>query len=114
MQGIEFGEWTHLAEGLMDIEFSKVDLARLEWDAAFNAGYDVAVVRGYRKSIRLIRAANDERDLRAMRSQNFEKLKGNRDHQHSLRINDQWRLIVEIKKAVPKNVIVIMGIEDYH
>jgi len=98
----------------MHIEFSRDDLARLESDTTFNAGYDGSVVRGYRKSIRLIRAANDERDLRAMRSQNFEKLKGKRAHQYSLRINDQWRLIIEIKKALPKNVIVVMGIEDYH
>jgi toxin HigB-1 len=114
MRSIEFGQWTHYAEGLMDIEFSRDDLARLESDTAFNAGYGRDVVRGYRKTVQLIRAANDERDLRAMRSLNFEKLKGNRARQHSLRINDQWRLIVEIKKALPKNVIVVMGIEDYH
>jgi proteic killer suppression protein len=98
----------------MDIEFSDDDLARLESDAAFNAGYGVQIVRGYRKVVRFIRSATDERDFRAMRSLNFEKLQGDRSHQHSLRINDQWRLIVEIKKADPKNVVVIIGIEDYH
>ncbi|MCI0333557.1 MAG: type II toxin-antitoxin system RelE/ParE family toxin [Planctomycetes bacterium] len=98
----------------MDIEFSEDDLARLESDPAFNAGYGVPVVRGYRKVVRFIRAASDERDFRAMRSLNFEKLQGDRDHQYSLRINDQWRLIVEIKKDEPKNVVVIRGIEDYH
>jgi proteic killer suppression protein len=98
----------------MDIEFSDDDLARLESDAAFNGGHGVPVVRGYRKVIRFVRSATDERDFRAMRSLNYEKLQGDRDHQHSLRINDQWRLIVEIKKSEPKNVILIIGIEDYH
>ncbi len=98
----------------MDIEFSDDDLARLETDTAFNAGFGVAIVRGYRKVLRFIRSAPDERDFRAMRSLNFEKLQGDRNHQHSLRINRQWRLIIEIKKAEPKNVIVIVAIEDYH
>lgn len=98
----------------MDIEFAEDDLARLEGDAAFNAGNGVPVVRGYRKVIRFIRSATDERDFKAMRSLNFQKLQGDRNHQHSFRINDQWRLIVEIRKAEPKNIIVIVGIEDYH
>ncbi len=98
----------------MEIEFSNNDLERLETDVAFNGGHGVPVVRGYRKAIRFIRSAVDERDFRGMRSFNFEKLKGNRAHQHSLRINEQWRVIIEIQKAEPKNVIRIIGIEDYH
>jgi toxin HigB-1 len=76
--------------------------------------YGEAVVKGYRKVVRFIRAAGDERDFRAMRSLNFENLKGNRCHQHSFRLNDQWRLIVEIKEGNPKNVIEVVDIEDYH
>ena len=49
-----------------------------------------------------------------MRSLRFEKLKGDRSHQHSLRLNNQWRLIIEIQKADPKNIIVVLDIEDYH
>ena len=106
---------TDAATGVgMDIDFANQDLERLESDPDFNGGYGVAVVRGYRKVIRFIRSAADERDFRNMRSLNFEKLQGGRDHQHSLRLNDQWRLIVEIKKAEPKNRIVLVGIEDYH
>jgi proteic killer suppression protein len=61
-----------------------------------------------------IRAAVDERDLRAVRGNNFEKLKGNRSHQYSMRLNDQFRLILGIKKSTPKNIIVVVNIEDYH
>jgi proteic killer suppression protein len=42
----------------------------------------------------IIRNARDERDLRALRSLNYEALKGNRSHQNSIRLNQQWRLIL--------------------
>lgn len=98
----------------MDVEFADDDLARLESEREFNAGFGVDIVRGFRKVIRFVRAAVDERDFRSMRSLNFEKLKGARSHQYSLRLNDQWRLIVELKKSKPKNIVRVMTIEDYH
>ena len=98
----------------MDVEFADPHLERLVNDRDFNAGFDVAVARGYRKVVRFIRAAVDERDFWQMRSLRFEKLKGNRAHQHSLRINDQWRIVIEIQKSTPKNIIRIVAIEDYH
>ncbi len=98
----------------MEVEFADPEMSRLEEDPHFNGGFGAAVVRGYRKVMRLIRDSLDERDFRAMRSVHFEKLKGARSHEHSFRLNDQWRLIVRIKKSEPKNIIVIHGIEDYH
>jgi proteic killer suppression protein len=98
----------------MEVEFGDAQLEQLEKDLAFNAGFGIAIVRGYRKLMRFIRAAGDERDFRAMRSLNFEKLKGDRDHQYSLRIDAQWRLIIELRKASPKNVVIVVSIEDYH
>lgn len=98
----------------MDVEFADDDLDRLEADPNFNGGFDRGIVRAYRKRMQIIRAAIDERDLADMRSNRFEKLKGKRSHQHSLRINDQWRLIVQIKKSRPKNTILVIAIEDYH
>lgn len=103
-----------LLETGMEIEFNNDELKKLEMDSGYNAGFGAPVVRGYRKVLSFIRAASDERDFRSMRSLNFEKLQGDRCHQCSLRINGQWRLIVEIKKSEPKNIIVIIGIEDYH
>jgi len=61
-----------------------------------------------------IRAALDERDFYAQKSPHFEKLQGKRDHQRSMRINDQWRLIVEIMGEPPNKKVWIIGIEDYH
>ncbi len=98
----------------MEIEFHYDDLNRLETEAEYDAGYAKDVVRAYRKRIQAIRAANDERDLYAVKGNRFEKLQGARSHQHSLRINDKWRLIVQIKESNPKNIIIVIAIEDYH
>ena len=45
---------------------------------------------------------------------NFEKLKGDRSHQHSIRLNLQWRLILEVEEDEAGKLIAIVGIEDYH
>lgn len=98
----------------MEIEFRDMILATIENDEAFNGGHSPGVANKIRQRIRHIRAAIDERPLRAMKSLHFEKLKGNRDHQHSLRLNDQWRLIIELDKETNPKTVVIIGVEDYH
>lgn len=98
----------------MEVEFTDESLDRLETDRDFTGNYAQEIVKGYRKRMQVIRAAIDERDLYAVKGNHFEKLKGSRAHERSLRINGQWRLIVEIKSANPKNTIVVKSIEDYH
>jgi proteic killer suppression protein len=98
----------------MEIEFRDEDLDRLETEADFTAGFDKAIVKAFRKRMQVIRSAKDERDLYAVKGNHFEKLKGNRAHQHSLRLNDQWRLVVEIQSGYPKNTVTVVSIEDYH
>ncbi len=98
----------------MEIEYRNTDLERLETDNSGAGAYGAALVNAFRKVIRFVRAAGDERDFRSMRSLNYEKLKGDRSHQYSFRLNIQWRLIVEIKEGKPKNIVVVLGIEDYH
>lgn len=87
---------------------------RLEIEPSFTAGYSEAIVSGFRKVMGAIRAAVDERDLYAMKGLRFKKMKPPRDHQHSLRINDQWRLVIEFQGDHPNKKIEIIGIEDYH
>jgi proteic killer suppression protein len=98
----------------MEIEFRNSNLDRLETDISFNAGFGPDVVKAFRKRIQAIRAAVDGRDLLAVRGNRFEKLKGKRSREYSMRLNDQWRLILEIKSATPKNLVVVVDIEDYH
>ena len=98
----------------MDVEFADSLLEQLETDLGCNAGYGVGVVRGFRKVMRFIRAARDERDFVAMRGLRFEKLKGKRDHQHAFRLNDQWRLVVEIRKPDAATIVFVVEIIDCH
>src|SRR3954451_13289783 len=90
------------------------DLQRLEEDPDFNAGLAETLVKAFRKRMDVIREAPNENVIRAFKSYRFEKLKGDRRHQHSIRLNDQFRLILEIEKGDRGNVLVIIGIEDYH
>lgn len=98
----------------MEVEFDDDDLDRLETDAHFTAGHGAEVVRAYRKRIQQIRAFRDERDFYAVRSLNFEKLKGNREGQYSVRLNKQWRLILEFRGSHPCKVVGILEVVDYH
>ena len=98
----------------MEMEFDDPDLRRLAADPQFTRGCPQTVVSRYRRLIGFIDSARDERDLRQMRSLHFEKLKGERQHQYSLRLNDQWRLIVEIRGEGPRKRIGVIEIVDYH
>jgi proteic killer suppression protein len=60
----------------MDVVFANDSLDRLETDAFFNAGFNIAIARAYRKRMQQIRAATDERTFYSHRSLHFERLKG--------------------------------------
>ena len=98
----------------MEVRFVDDDFDRLETDKKFNGGYSHVIVSAYRKTLWYIRSVPDERNLRAKRSLRFKKLKGKRKHQCSLRLNDQWRLIIELDDATNPKTVVVIGIEDYH
>ena len=98
----------------MKVRFKDDRLDRLETDAKYDAGFQQAVVAAYRKRLQLIRAAADERDFYQLKSLRFEKLKGNRAHQRSMRLNDQWRLILELEGEGRDKEVVIIAVEDYH
>ncbi|MBC7860170.1 MAG: type II toxin-antitoxin system RelE/ParE family toxin [Burkholderiaceae bacterium] len=98
----------------MDVKFDDDDLDRLEIDAQFTAGHSQEVVRAYRKRMQQIRSFLDERDFYAAKALHFEKLKGDREGQHSIRLNLQWRLILEIRGSHPCKIVGIVEIVDYH
>jgi toxin HigB-1 len=98
----------------MKVRFEDETCDRLETDPTFTGGFAKPIARAFRKVLNVIRAATDERDIREMKSLRMEKLKGDRAQQMSLRLNDRWRLIIEIEPGQPKNTVVVIGIEDYH
>ena len=98
----------------MEVRFADKDLERLEADFRFTAGLSPAIVKAFRKRMQLIRDAPDERAFYAMKSLHYERLSGNRRHQHSMRLNRQYRLILEYELSSDGKVVVIVSIEDYH
>jgi toxin HigB-1 len=98
----------------VDVTFQDQSLDKLETHANYSAGFGDPIVKAYRRAMQHIRAASDERTLYARRSFRFEKLSGDREGQHSIRLNDQWRLIVELRGKAPKKIIHVFEIVDYH
>jgi toxin HigB-1 len=98
----------------MDIEFKNQAYHRLEIDPSYLHGFPREVVKAYRSRVRWIRGAVDVRDLYAIRSFRFEKLIGNRAGQYSMRLNDQWRLILKLVRQESCTAVIILAIEDYH
>lgn len=98
----------------MEVVFDNDDLDQLETDAKFSAGHSQEIVSAFRKRMQQIRAFRDERDFYATKSLHFEKLKGSREGQYSIRLNIQWRLIIELRGEHPCKVVAIIEIIDYH
>jgi len=72
------------------------------------------VVKAFVKVVRIIDAAQDERDLRVAKGRRMEKLTGDREGQYSIRLNDQYRLIFTIEHDEEGSILVIIEIVDYH
>nr|MBA2724916.1 type II toxin-antitoxin system RelE/ParE family toxin [Actinomycetota bacterium] len=90
----------------MRIHFRDADLRRLYTDRSFRSRkWGSELTRAFRKTMQVIVAAQDERDLYALKSLHFEKLRGNREGQHSLRLGKKWRLIVELEEEDQQTII---------
>ena len=99
----------------MEVDFDDESCRRLEIDLSYDAGLAREVVKAFRRRLQLIRAAPDERDFYALKSLHFEKLKGKREGQYSMRLNAQWRLILRFaKRDGDTKLVVIVSIADYH
>jgi proteic killer suppression protein len=62
------------------------------------------------RKLRLLNQARVLQDLRAPPANRLEALAGDRKGQHSIRINDQWRICFVWQKGGPSNVEIV----DYH
>jgi toxin HigB-1 len=68
------------------------------------------IQRTARRKLQYLHAAKDLRDLMAPPANRLEALKGKRQGQHSIRINDQWRICFRWKDAMAHDVEIV----DYH
>ena len=97
----------------MRYRFADKQLKRLYQHGAGSGGYPEGVVEAFVKRVRAIEAANDERDLRALKSLHFEKLKGTKDR-YSIRLNKAWRLILTFEKDKDGKIAVIIEINKHY
>lgn len=82
--------------------------------AKFFVGETVKEFAGFRKAAErkliMLDSASQLKDLLAPPANRLEKMKGERTGQHSIRINDQWRICFVWKDDGPHEV----EITDYH
>lgn len=98
----------------MEVVYENDSLRQLEQDPSYDAGFARPIVRAFRMRIQFIRAAEDERAFYSMKSLHYEKLKGDFDGMHSMRLNKQWRLILKLRKESSGKLVVVISISDYH
>ena len=98
----------------MEVIFRDKNLERLESGDGGDCGYAQGIVKAFRKRMQQIRTAPDERDFYTVKSLHYEKLKGEREHQHSMRLNLKDRLILEYQGLESGKIAIIVAIENYH
>jgi len=80
------------------------------WRGDVSRQFPVAMQHVARRKLRMLSNAQRLDDLRAPPGNRLEALKGDRKGQHSIRINDQWRLCFTWSSAGPGDVEIV----DYH
>lgn len=76
----------------------------------FGKGFPPDLVKRTRAMLSALDAAVVLEDLRFPPGNHLEELKGDRVGQHSVRINDQWRICFRWTEQGPENVEIV----DYH
>jgi proteic killer suppression protein len=89
--------------------FGSKDTERL-WRRQRVASIDPRIHRVALRKLRQVGSAESLDDLRVPPGNRLEALKGDRSGQHSIRINDQWRICFVWTDAGPEKVEIV----DYH
>ena len=98
----------------MDVVFADERLRLIETAQAAETRLPVNVIQSARSKLNVIRAATDERTLRNWKSLHYEKLKGDRSAERSIRLNNKWRLVFLLDDHVVPHRVTVTAIEDYH
>lgn len=99
----------------MRIAFDDDDLRALASQPGFHLHrYGADLERAFRKVIGLLDSASSQAELRNFKGLRLEQLKGDLSGFHSVRLNKQWRLILEFTKNEMEQQIIVIKIVDYH
>lgn len=86
------------------------DLARLAWERLSAKGVPVDILKTAYRKLMQIQNAQTLDDLRSPPGNRLEPLKGKRKGQHSIRVNDQWRVCFRWRDGDAYDVEIC----DYH
>jgi len=98
----------------MEFRFSDAKLEKLYTKGIGARNYPSGVVDSFLLRVRTIDKAYDERDLRALASVHFEKLKGSYTGSYSMRLKDRWRLILRIVVEGDQKIIIIDEVTQHY
>lgn len=73
-------------------------------------GFSASIFKAAYRKLAMLEAAVQLSDLRSPPGNHLEELKGNREGQHSIRINNQWRICFVWTAVGPDQVEIV----DYH
>ncbi|CCG07050.1 type II toxin-antitoxin system RelE/ParE family toxin [Pararhodospirillum photometricum] len=88
----------------------KGKLARAVWEGQATKGFPADLLHPAQRKLIMLAAAIDLNTLRQPPGNRLEALKGNRKGQHSIRINDQWRICFRWGDGAAEDVEIV----DYH
>lgn len=93
----------------MIIDFADKETESI-WRGVRSRRFPAGIQEIARRKLRMLNNAHRLDDLRIPPANRLELLKGNRKGQHSIRINDQWRICFVWQDGQCRQV----GIVDYH
>lgn len=93
----------------MIIEFNDKESEKI-WNGVQSKKLPFEIQHIARRKLRMLNNAQNINDLKIPPANRLEKLKGNLEGYHSIRINNQWRIIFEWKDENAHKVKII----DYH
>lgn len=80
------------------------------WEGEWVKGFSTEIQQTTRRKLRMLNNSVDIKDLMIPPSNRLEKLKGDMRNFHSIRVNDQWRIIFRWNNGNAYHVKII----DYH
>ena len=84
----------------MKVVYKKKRLALIETNDFHKLKLPATVVDAARDAITAIYAMPDERGLRTQKSLNYKKRHNGKEVKHSIRLNDQYRILFEIDRDI--------------
>jgi toxin HigB-1 len=98
----------------MKITFRREGLSIVRTSRAGELQLPISVIKSCQQKMVFLEAAPSERSLRNWASLHYEKLKGEREGQRSIKLNKGWRLVFELDESTTPPTIVVLEIGNHY